>query len=300
MMNAMDDLSLIASYLEVEQRVRNLSAHTVTAYGCDLSELSTFFSSIGITMEEAKGEDGRMFMRYLLDEEYRQSTINRKISAVRSFYAHLERQGVVASNPFALIRTRPVADRLPTYLTTAEVEELLALPWDDWATTQALLIFTLLYETGCRIGELLGIRERDIDRPGKRIRVLGKGRRERYVFYGARSERLLSHYRSLKGEHPDTDLLLTTKDGKQLPMSTVGVMFAAYRKRLGWQKPFTPHVLRHTFATHLLDRGADIRLVQELLGHASISTTQIYTHVSQARLAEVYRSSHPHGRINDE
>lgn len=300
MMQGMDDHSLIASYLEVEQRVRNLSAHTVDAYGRDLKELSVFFTSLGVTMGEARAEDGRLFVRYLLDEEYRQSTINRKISAVRSFYAHLERQGAVASNPFALIKTRPVADRLPTYLTTSEVEELLALPWDDWATTQALLIFTLLYETGCRISELLGIRERDIDRAGKRIRVLGKGRRERYVFYSGRSERLLSHYRSLKGEHPENDLLLTTKDGKQLPMSTVGAMFASYRTRLGWQKPFTPHVLRHTFATHLLDRGADIRLVQELLGHASISTTQIYTHVSQARLAEVYRSSHPHGRINDE
>ncbi len=300
MMQDMDDHSLIASFLDVEERVRTLSPHTVDAYRRDLHELSTFLSSIGITMREARAEDGRLFVRYLLDEEYRPSTINRKISAVRSFYAHLERQGSVASNPFSLIRTRATADRLPSYLTAAEVEELLTLPWDDWPTTQALLIFTLLYETGCRIGELLGIRERDIDAPQKRIRVLGKGQRERYVFYGMRSERLLSHYRALKGEHPHSPWLLTSKDGKQLPMSTVGGMFASYRTRLGWQKPFTPHVLRHTFATHLLDRGADIRLVQELLGHASISTTQIYTHVSQARLAEVYRSSHPHGRISDE
>ena len=300
MMGVMDDQSLIVSFLEVEMRMRDLSRHTVIAYRSDLGELSRFFSSMGITLGEARAEDGRLFVRHLLDEEYRQATINRKISAVRSFYAHLQREGVIATNPFALIKTRPVADRLPTYLTEGEVEELLTLPWDDRSSTEALFIFTLLYETGCRIGELLGIKEGEIDEGRRRIRVLGKGRRQRYVFYGVRSARLLSHYRSLKGDHLDGDWLFVTPDGRQLPMSTVGAMFALYRTRLGWQKPFTPHVLRHTFATHLLDRGADIRLVQELLGHASISTTQIYTHVSQARLAEVYRSSHPHGRINDE
>lgn len=300
MITPMQEQDLIASYLETGEHVRSLSANTLIAYKRDLTELSRFFEEMGVTLLEARGEDGRLFVRTLLDAEYSQATINRKISAARSFYTHLQLQGLVAYNPFELIKLRAVLDRLPNYLTPAEVEELLSQPYDDWSSTLSLLIFTLLYETGCRIGELVAIKSRDVDETERRIRVLGKGKKSRYVFFGARSITVLSHYRSLRAECRESEWLLSTKDGRQLPMSTVGAMFALYRERLGWQKPFTPHTLRHSFATHLLNRGADIRVVQELLGHANISTTQIYTHISQARLAQVYRTSHPHGRIIDE
>lgn len=296
----MEDRDRIASYLEVQERLRGLSEHTLLAYRRDLNQFLVFIADLGITLLEVQPEDARLYVASLFDLELRETTINRKLSAVRAFYFSLLRGGEIAANPFDLIRTRSSADRLPTYLSQEEVGELLALPYDDYKSTQALLIFTLLYETGCRIGELLTLKQVDVDTNQRRIRVLGKGNRSRYVFYTERSARLLDAYQRLRSGRVESELLLVTADGKQLPPSTVGAMFAVYKERLGWQKPFTPHVLRHTFATHLLDNGADIRLVQELLGHASISTTQIYTHVSQARLASVYRESHPHGRKPDE
>jgi site-specific recombinase XerD len=299
-MMRMDSRHLIASFLEVQQHIKALSEHTVVAYRTDLGQLARFFEDLGVPLAEARAEDGRQFVAHLLDLELRETTINRKISTARSFYAYLQRNGQVSINPFDLIKSRRAVDRLPSYLTEEEVKELLSLAYDNWSSTTAMLIFTLLYETGCRISELLSVKESDINRSEKRIRVLGKGRRTRYVFYGRRSATIMGHYMSLKAEHHESEYLLSTKDGRQLPMSTVGAMFALYRERLGWQKPFTPHTLRHSFATHLLNRGADIRVVQELLGHANISTTQIYTHISQARLAQVYRTSHPHGRIIDE
>lgn len=300
MILAMTTHQLIASFLASGEHIRALSENTLIAYEHDLGQMADFFDTLGIDAIQARLEDGRMYVRHLLDSEYSQGTINRKISAARSFYTYLERKALVTANPFALIKLRAVADRLPNFLTLEEVSALLDLPYDDFPSTLAMLVFSLLYESGCRIGELVTITVGDVDERERQIRVLGKGNKSRYIFYGARTKRVLSHYKSLRSQWGSDMPLLATRDGKQLPFSSVGAMFALYRTRLGWQKPFTPHVLRHSFATHLLDRGADIRLVQALLGHESISTTQIYTHVSQARLAEVYRSSHPHGRISDE
>jgi len=293
--------SLILTFLQTQKSLRSLSAHTLLAYERDLMQLQAFVSRLGASLLELTREDARMYVRYLVKEKhYSQASINRKISCARSFYSSLLKHEAISSNPFSLIAVHRPQDRLPSVLTVQETAALLSLPYADFSSTRAMVVFTLLYDTGCRISELLSIQEQDIEWEQRRIRVLGKGRKERYVFFAERCKNLLTYYLQLKRERFSCVHLICSNKGKQLPMSTVGSMFAVYRKRLGWQKPFTPHVLRHTYATHLLDNGADIRLVQELLGHQSISTTQIYTHVSQERLARVYEYSNPHGRKQDE
>jgi len=293
--------SLIPTFLQTQKSLRSLSEHTLLAYERDLLQLQAYVSTLGVSLLQLTREDARMYVRYLVKEKhYSQASINRKISCARSFYSSLLKHEAISSNPFSLIAVHRRQDRLPSVLTVQETAALLGLPYADFPSTRAMVVFTLLYDTGCRISELLSIQEQDVEWEQRRIRVLGKGRKERYVFFTERCKNLMTYYLHLKRERFSCPHLLCSNKGKQLPMSTVGSMFAVYRKRLGWQKPFTPHVLRHTYATHLLDNGADIRLVQELLGHQSISTTQIYTHVSQERLARVYEYSHPHGRKQDE
>ena len=297
----MHEEPLIATFLQTQKSLRNLSDHTLLAYERDLLQLQAYFASLGVSLLHSTREDARMFVRHLVkDKQYAQASINRKISCARVFYSSLLKNELIASNPFSLIAVHRRQDRLPSVLTAAEVASLLSLPYADFPSTRDMVVFTLLYDTGCRISELLAIKEKDIEWEERRIRVVGKGNKERYVFFTERCKVLMTYYLQLKRERFSCAELLCSNKGKQLPMSTVGSMFAVYRRRLGWQKSFTPHVLRHTYATHLLDNGADIRLVQELLGHQSISTTQIYTHVSQERLARVYACSHPHGRKQDE
>ncbi len=292
---------LIKTFLQTQKSLRNLSEHTLTAYESDLLQLKAYFASLDVSLLQGTREDARMYVRYLMKEKhYAQESINRKISCARSFYAFLLKHETIAANPFSLMAVHRSQDRLPSVLTVQEVASLLGLAYADFPSTRDMLVFTLLYDTGCRISELLSIKEDAIEWEQRRLKVLGKGNKERYVFFTERCRKLMTYYLSLKKERFSCPFLLCSNKGKQLPISTVGSMFAVYRKRLGWQKPFTPHVLRHTYATHLLDNGADIRLVQELLGHQSISTTQIYTHVSQERLARVYEHCHPHGRKQDE
>jgi site-specific recombinase XerD len=299
----------LSGYLDFLANVQMASEHTVRAYRCDLALLDTFCRKYGIDVCSMQSADARLFVRSLMDAGYSQATVNRIVSAARSFFRHAYRTGEAASSPFSLISLRKPKNRLPSVLTVEEVARLLSCSHDDFPSTRNLLLFSLLYDTGCRIGEALSIRERDIDREGRRIPIVGKGNKARYVFFAAHTAALLPSYLEQKHALQDRlqvldgrvrEYLFCSDSGKQLPMSTVDSIFHTYRQRLGWQKDFTPHVLRHSYATHMLDNGADIRLVQELLGHASISTTQIYAHVTQKRLARVYASCHPHGRKENE
>lgn len=292
---------LISDFLESQRKIRDLSEHTLVAYAHDLAQLQEFLDSTHTKLQDGTREDGREYLFYLKGmHKYSSSSLNRKISCARSFYTHLCKLGLCKANPFALVATPKRQNTLPTVLSVGEVAQLLSQNYDDFKTTRAIFLFTLLYDTGCRISEVLQLYESQIEWEKRRILVLGKGSKSRYVFFTKHCQEVMETYLSLKHEGYDSEYLFCSKHGKQLPMSSVGSIFATYRRKLGWQKQFTPHVLRHTYATHLLDNGADIRMVQELLGHASIGTTQIYTHVSQARLAKVYAACHPHGRKKNE
>ena len=297
-----DEREVVQAFLDYHRHIKGSSEHTITAYASDLSKLTTFLQGLRCTLLEMKAPDARLYVRHLTTEEtYSESTVNRMLSSARSFYAYALRNTLVTVNPFSLISLKKSRSSLPSVLTVGEVVQLLSLSYEDFPSTRNMLLFSLLYDTGCRISEALGITESDVSNNDRQIRVMGKGKKVRYVFYTERTRALLHYYLSLKQSlFGKTERLFCSDSGKQLPQSTVGSIFARYRQTLGWQKSFTPHVLRHSYATHLLDNGADIRLVQELLGHASISTTQIYTHVSQKRLAKVYASAHPHGRKQDD
>ncbi|HKL59796.1 MAG TPA: tyrosine-type recombinase/integrase [Sphaerochaeta sp.] len=293
-----DDQEVVQAFLDYHRHIKGSSSHTLKAYASDLAKLMLFLRGLKCGLLEMKAPDARQYVRYLTTEQsYSESTVNRMLSSARSFYCYALRNTQVSANPFSLISLKKSRSTLPSVLTVSEVVQLLSLSYEDFPTTRNMLLFCMLYDTGCRISEMLSVTDGDVSNNDRQIRVLGKGKKIRYVFFTERTKSLLCYYLSLKHSlFGRTERLFCSDSGKQLPQSTVGSIFARYRQTLGWQKSFTPHVLRHSYATHLLDNGADIRLVQELLGHASISTTQIYTHVSQKRLAKVYASAHPHGR----
>ena len=297
-----DDREALQAFLDYHRHVKGSSEHTLKAYASDMSKLLLFLQDHGCTLLEMASPDARLYVRYITTEKrYGEATVNRMLSSARSFYSYALRNDLVEVNPFSLISLKKTRSSLPSVLSAAEVAQLLSLSYEDFPSTRNMLLFTLLYDTGCRISEMLGVTEADVSNRERQIRVMGKGKKVRYVFFTERTQQLLDYYLSLKHSlFGYTGRLFCSDSGKQLPQSTVGSIFAKYRQTLGWQKSFTPHVLRHSYATHLLDNGADIRLVQELLGHASISTTQIYTHVSQKRLAKVYASAHPHGRKHND
>jgi len=293
-----DDQGALKAFLDYHRHIRGSSEHTLKAYASDLSKLKGFLQGLGCSLLEMTGPDARLYVRHITAEQrYSEATVNRMLSSARSFFSYALRNALVEVNPFSLISLKKSRSTLPSVLSVEEVVELLSLSYEDFPSTRNMLLFALLYDTGCRISEMLSITDEDVQNKERQIRVTGKGRKVRYVFFTERTGELLAYYLGLKHSlFGHTERLFCSDSGKQLPQSTVGSIFARYRHTLGWQKSFTPHVLRHSYATHLLDNGADIRLVQELLGHASISTTQIYTHVSQKRLAKVYASCHPHGR----
>jgi site-specific recombinase XerD len=234
------------------------------------------------------------------------------VSGVRGWYRFLERRGQVALNPFAEIHSLRTEKRLPSFLFEEEMARLVEMPSREpcadgeefWKLRDRAVLETL-YSTGCRISELVSLDLHDVDLKNRTARVLGKGQKERNLFLGAAALEALRVYMGLRGFHarpaagPAGDAgraLFINQRGHRITDRGVRFILGEYLSRANLGKRVTPHTFRHSFATHLLDRGADIRAVQELLGHASLSTTQVYTHVGMERLKKVYRKAHPHAR----
>ena len=216
--------------------------------------------------------------------------------------SYMMKRGTVSSDPFMDISMRQKSRRLPSVLTEDEVKELLGVERKNFQDERDHMLFLFIYNTGCRISEAVAVDIDDIEYGKRRILIRGKGGKERFVFFSKSTAAEIKEYLEKRNEYlmslgieGEKALLIGDKGGR-LPFSSAHIIFDKYRALLGWQKEFTPHTLRHSFATHLMDRGADIRLVQELLGHESISTTQIYTHVSRGRLKKVYEDTHPHAK----
>ncbi|HEY9898418.1 MAG TPA: tyrosine recombinase XerC [Pantanalinema sp.] len=281
-------------HLEVE---RNLSAHSLKAYRQDLDQFRRF---VGDTSLEAI--DYLTLRRYLGElsaNGYQRATIARKLAALRTFFRYLARERVVGANPVASVASPKAARRLPKFLDREELVALFAAP--DPGSPLGLrdrAILELLYATGMRVGEIVALKTDQIDWDEREIVVFGKGSKERLVLLDAHAAELVTAYlrearARLVGTRADGGILFVNRQGGALDQRSVQRMLQKYVAAAGIQKAVSPHTLRHTFATHLLEGGADLRVVQELLGHASLSTTQIYTHVSQERLREVYRHAHP-------
>ena len=296
------DRAQMDGFLKYLKEVRGYSEKTVVSYAHDLRRLDDFLVSHGLTLQDMVFEDARAFTADLYDRELSHATINRILSANRTFFHHLRENGVVTSDPFRRVSGAKNTRKIPTVLAPEEVEKILGSPVTDYTSLMEVTMFNLFYSTGCRLSEVLGMKLQDMDLKARRILVTGKGSKQRYVFLTVRALEMLQTYLPErqkvleKAGIEDEDTVLVNAKGKQLPLSTVHSIFDKYRDRLGLSKKFTPHVFRHSFATHLIDNNSDIRVVQVLLGHESIGTTQIYTHVTGKRLEEVYRKSHPHGR----
>ena len=227
----------------------------------------------------------------------RKSSIARKLSAIRSFFKYLNREGVLTTDPARLIATPRQEKRLPALLTVDDAQRLMeASKGDDDSGFRDRAVLETLYSTGVRASELIGINHEDVNRHDRLIRIRGKGRKERIVPVGKRALEAIDAYSAQKPGRARSPAVFTNTSGKRLTARTVQRILENYRKKLGLPQKASPHTLRHSFATHLLESGADLRAIQELLGHASLSTTQRYTHVNLDSLMETYDKAHPRAR----
>jgi len=293
----------VEQYLAALTHERGYSQHTVRAYRTDLADLVDFAEALGET--DASSLD----LETLRDWVWRgsqaglaASTLGRRVSSARSFTSWITRQGITSVDPGLRLRTPRAGRRLPRVLTRTQMDAILdelheAAGEGDPAALRDVAIIELLYASAVRVSELVGLDVDDVDGAARTLRVLGKGAKERIVPYGGPAARALDDYLErarpvLAGEASGAALLLGAR-GKRLGTRAVYELVARELSELPGTGPAGPHALRHTAATHLLDGGADLRIVQELLGHASLATTQLYTHVSTERLRESYRLAHP-------
>jgi len=295
-----EQIAVFCRYLDTE---RNVSPHTIAAYRRDLEQLTAFVA------RETGGSAGvgdvhhLLLRRYLalLGKRAKKSSVGRKLAAIRSFFRFLVRQGVVAKNPAELIATPKKENRLPFHLDIDQVTTLVEAPQEeDKHVLRDRAILELLYSCGLRVSELTGLAIGDLDLSGGMVRVLGKGGKERIVPVGRRAIEAIRGYLQGRGELGGSGPLFLNTRGQRINRRSVARIVDLHVLRIAAFKRISPHILRHTFATHMLEGGADLRAIQELLGHASLSTTQKYTHVGIDRLMEVYDKAHPKAHTKKE
>lgn len=282
---------LLEAYFQYLKTEKDVSSHTITNYRIDLSGFAVFLSR---PLSAAVYADFRSYLARLSKKGYSKRTISRKISTLKSFYKYMQREGTITAN-YATGIPYPKQDRdLPGFLNEDTVSKLIdSLPENDELALRDKTIFEVLYASGMRISELVGLDDKDIDIIGAVIKVRGKGKKERFVMLTGRASALMSRYSSVKKNKDGVRAFFINRHGNRI--SSVGV-----RKKINkWvmraciEQKVSPHTFRHSFATHLLNRGADLRSVQELLGHSNVTTTQIYTHLTIDRLKNVYKQAHP-------
>jgi integrase/recombinase XerC len=290
------------NYLRVE---RNASQLTVKSYREDLTALVEYLTTcLGHCPEPGQIStlDLRGYLAALHEAAYAKTTIARRLASLRSFFRFGQREGWVKINPAKPLRNPRKPRSLPHFLTTEEIERLLSAPPANLLLGKRdRAIFEVMYSAGLRVSELAGLNDGDLDLTSGSLRVRGKGKRERLSPVGSYASKALRQWLSVRKLSPREKQgpeapIFTNKFGKRLTTRSVARMLEKYLKETGLDRRTTPHTLRHSFATHLLDRGADIRSVQELLGHKSLLTTQIYTHVSTAGLRAAYERAHPRAR----
>jgi len=283
------------------RNIRTLSDRTMTAYGKDIRGWFRFLEQEGITAGAAGRDEARLYIGSLSMRQLSPATINRMLSSLKGFYSFLENRGAVKGNPFAVVRSQKKPAHLPVYLTNREVDAFLeAVDEGGFEGLRDRVLFELLYSTGCRVSELCAL---NFPAAGsERILIRGKGGKQRYVFIGEKAREALAAYLPVRQEkltslgRKDYKALILDYRGDRLTTRGVYFIIQKYSRKTGLNRKIGPHAFRHAFATELLNEGADIRVVQEMLGHASLSTTQVYTHTGIERIRQVYRQAHPHGR----
>lgn len=278
----------LGNFLEYLNKELNYSENTEISYREDITNFLNYLEKKQLNYKKIDGEIIRDYLKYLDEAKLKNSTIARRISALRTFYNYLLNKNIVDTNLFNSIRNPKLEKKLPNYLSYEELAKI--LDNIDISTKIGLrnrLLVEMFYATGCRVSEMINIKVSDINKSNNSIRIMGKGKKMRIVYFGEYARDYLDRYLPLI----DTDYLFTQESGDKLSIHDVEYIISNLVKNLALKTHVTPHTLRHTFATHLLNNGADIKTVQELLGHSSLNTTGIYTHVSNERIKEVYRKT---------
>ena len=334
----MEESTIIHKFLDYLRFERRFSEHTAKCYGADLTQFGEFIKGASesdqtdselISSSHHEAEPGtavatqvdlkvdqlllstqidtvRSYLGLLNEKQYSKATIARKLATLRSFYKFLVKRNYTSSNPVVSIRTPKQEKKLPRFLEYEEVKKLLSTPpVNTWLGARDKAILETLYSTGIRISELVALNMDDIDFLGEVVHVRGKGKKERISPIGSSALQVIQHYMEYRNKRAqsngnfDSKVLFVNKHGRRLSTRSVRRKMDKYLKMSGLDPAISPHTLRHSFATHMLNNGADLRSVQELLGHQSLSTTQIYTHLTTKRLKEVYDNAHPRNNGHD-
>lgn len=295
----------LQEYCDYLQYQKNYSEYTIENYCSDIIQYLDYLASEGINFKKIEYSDLRFYLMYLKEEKNENnSSIDRKLSALRGFYRFLATEKITDNNAFSLVTGLKKEKKLPRYFEYNELEELFKVPDLRTALGQRdRLILEMLYATGLRVGELVSVKVGDIDLGSRVILVVGKGNKERRVTYGDYCHDALKLYLSdgyLKLNKNVSDYLFLNNNGEVITERGIRYVLDQVIKKTSLNKSISPHVLRHSFATHLLNEGCDLLTVQKLLGHESISATQIYTHVTTDRLKEVYYNSFPRAIKKDD
>ncbi len=328
----MENSTIIHKFLDYLKFEKRFSEHTAKCYGADLSQFGQFLLQTSaerqVELDHVSVHDGpagpatalatqaatdidplllgadvnavRAYLAHLNEKQYSKATIARKLATLRSFYKFLVKRNEITDNPVAAIRTPKQEKKLPRFLDYEEVKRLLETPpTDNWLGARDRAILETLYSTGIRVSELVALNMNDIDFLGEVVHIRGKGKKERIAPISSSALQTIQRYmeyrnkRAQNNSNFDSKVLFVNKHGKRLSTRSVRRKMDKYLKMAGLDPSISPHTLRHSFATHMLNNGADLRSVQELLGHQSLSTTQIYTHLSTAKLKKIYEGSHP-------
>jgi len=288
----------IEQFLSFLTHEKNASKHTITNYRRDLYQLAEYLGKRKITLKHVDNVVLRGFLATLYEKQNKKSTVARKLAAIRSFFQFCLRKKILDDNPAKVVSTPKQENHMPSFMSEDEMSMFLDLPQSKKPLDlRDKAILELLYATGIRVSELVGIDLEDVNFQEKLIRVKGKGKKERLVPFGKKAEEsmrvyLQSRYIIHDGEIDEEALFLNYK-GQRITSRSIERIVDKYIQRSALHRKISPHSLRHSFASHLLSRGADLRVIQELLGHESLATTQKYTHLDLKKLLEVYKKSHP-------
>jgi integrase/recombinase XerC len=334
----MEESTIIQKFLDYLKYEKRFSEHTAKCYGADLNQYGEFLIStsdrslpadepISLAQHQAgpatavatraalkvdqlllsaQTDTVRTYLAFLNERQYSKATIARKLATLRSFYKFLVKRTQVSSNPVIAVRTPKQEKKLPRFLEYEEVKRLLDTPpVNNWLGARDRAILETLYSTGIRVSELVALNMDDIDFLGEVVHIRGKGKKERIAPIGSSALQVIQHYMEFRNKRAqsnsnfDSKVLFVNKHGRRLSTRSVRRKMDKYLKIAGLDPAISPHTLRHSFATHMLNNGADLRSVQELLGHQSLSTTQIYTHLTTTKLKEVYNNAHPRNNGDD-
>ena len=289
----------IEEFLKYIKEEKNYSNLTVENYKRDLEEF--LIINNGKDLKQITKIEIKTYLKELFDKDNVSSTVSRKISTLKSFYKYLKMFNKIEINPMSNIKYPKKEKNLPKFVQYNELEEILEISKSGNFGIRNNLIIELMYSTGVRVSELINIKLNDIDIENKKIRILGKGSYERFVFFGEYTFNALKKYTNtlrkelLKGK--TSEYLLLNKDGDQITTRGIAKIITQIIDQTALKTKISPHTLRHTFATHLLDNGCDLRSVQEMLGHKNINSTEVYTHVTSERLKSIYFKSHPRSKM---